>query len=84
MPNAHIFDGFCHRPYDEETDGWMRAGPSESQYPVVAMARDVLELYNAVKSLAQENWRLRKEVRRLREMCGLPVEADDARSDEPN
>ncbi len=26
MKNAksrYIFDGFCHRPFDEETDGWL-------------------------------------------------------------
>jgi len=57
-PNS-VYDGFCHRPYNEETDGWIMEQPKESEYPIVSMARDIISMYNEICELRRENWRLR-------------------------
>ncbi len=54
----YVFDGFMHRPFDDNLDGWRNEmlDPPE----VVEMARQVLDLYNEVNRLRRENWELRK------------------------
>ena len=54
----YVFDGFMHRPFDDNLDGWRNEmlDPPE----VVEMARQVLDLYSEVNRLRRENWELRK------------------------
>ena len=54
----YVFDGFMHRSFDDNLDGWRNEmlDPPE----VVEMARQVLDLYNGVNRLRRENWELRK------------------------
>jgi hypothetical protein len=56
--NNYIFDGFMHRPFNDDLDGWRNEmlDPPE----VVEMARQILDLYNEVNRLRRENWELRK------------------------
>jgi hypothetical protein len=59
---SHVFDGFCHRPYNEDTDGWRTELLSESDVPSVQMAKDILMLFGEVNALRKENWQLSKRL----------------------
>lgn len=65
-----VFDGFCHRPYNEDTNGWIMEQPHKSEYPVVKMAQDVLSMFQEIKVLREENWRLRKDVDYYKQLSG--------------
>jgi len=62
-PNS-VFDGFCHRPYNEDLDGWMETQPDERDYPCISQAKDVLALFHELKEANREIWQLRKELER--------------------
>ena len=57
----HLFDGFCHRPYDEGLDGHLRTTPKEGDYPVVMAALDTLRLFDELKAAKYKIWELEKE-----------------------
>ena len=59
-PNS-IFDGFCHRPFNEETDGWILEQPDSLEYPALQIGQEIIAMYKEIKSLRRENWHLRKE-----------------------
>lgn len=62
----YLFDGFAHRPFNPSIDGWMNAQTSERTYPVVDMARQVLEMMGRIQELERENWRLKRDLERER------------------
>jgi hypothetical protein len=41
----YLFDGFAHRPYNEQTDGWRNAIPDPADYPAVQQANAVLDVF---------------------------------------
>jgi hypothetical protein len=55
-----VFDGFCHRPYKEDLDGWMESQLEEIEVPSLQMANDIIALYAEVNRLRRENWYLNK------------------------
>lgn len=57
-----VFDGFCHRPYDESIDGWRNEIIPESQYPSLAIAQDILAMHQEINELRIANWRLRTQL----------------------
>lgn len=61
----HIFDGFCHRPFDPAIDGWRDEMPDPKAYPSLKVASDMLEMFEELQRLTKENWTLRQQVRRL-------------------
>lgn len=63
-PNS-VYDGFCHRPFNEEYDGWMLEQPEINEYPAVLIAKDILAMYNEIKALRKEVWHLRKNEKLL-------------------
>ena len=57
-----IFDGFCHRPFNEEYDGWMNIPAAQNKYAdVVNMAEAILEMADEINSLRRQIWTLKKE-----------------------
>lgn len=65
MP-GYVFDGFCERPFNPETDGWMNEMPDINDYPAVQNAKDVLCLFEELKAARKENWQLRQNAERLK------------------
>jgi hypothetical protein len=65
---THVFDGFCHRPFDEGMDGWMRNMPKEIDYPSVQAARETLHLFDELKAAKYRIWELEKENERMKEV----------------
>jgi len=61
-PNM-VFDGFCHRPYDENSDGWLMEQPNKNEYPEVSMAKGIISMYKEICELRRENWTLRKRLK---------------------
>lgn len=66
QPPRSVFDGFCHRPYDEEFDGWMLEQPEEYEYPSIQMARDILMMFQEIQVLRRENWQLKKRAEKMK------------------
>lgn len=60
----HLFDGFAHRPFDPNFDGWMNELPDPEDFPSVRMAEDILRLYERVARLTRENWDLKQRLAR--------------------
>lgn len=61
-----VFDGFCHRPFMEELDGWRNEMPTVAHYPSVVAARDTLAMFEEICALREEVWRLKREVASLK------------------
>lgn len=59
----HIFDGFCHRNFDEETDGWLNEVPDPRTFPSLQMAGDISKMYQRIVELTRENWELRQKLK---------------------
>jgi hypothetical protein len=59
MPRK-IFDGFAYRPFNEDTDGWIDDQPDISDYPAVQNAQNILSMFDEIKELRKEVWRLKK------------------------
>jgi hypothetical protein len=59
----HIFDGFAHRRYTEELDGWRSAQPDAVDYPCVQAAMDTIELFNELRVARRRIWELEQEAK---------------------
>lgn len=74
QPNS-VFDGFMHRPYQENLDGWRMEQPEVKDFPAVAHAQDVLAMYDEICELRRDNWRLRQTEKAYHRML-RPYEVD--------
>ena len=63
--NDPIFDGFAHRGFQEEIDGWRNDQPDAMDYQAVNNARDVLAMFEEIQVLRKQVWRLRQAERML-------------------
>ena len=70
-PGDHIFDGFCHRGFDPSIDGWRNEVPTESEFPAVKQAKEILALFDALSEARVEIWRLKKDVAHYKRMAGI-------------
>lgn len=59
----YLFDGFCHRGFNPDIDGWRNELPDEADYPPVAMAHDVLAMFQELCALRRELWMAKKRYR---------------------
>jgi hypothetical protein len=57
----YVFDGYCHRPYREDFDGWMNEQPDLEDYPEVQAAMGTIAMFQEIQTLKKENWNLRQE-----------------------
>ena len=60
IPPTQVFDGFCYRSYNEDTDGWIEDQPSSKEFPSIDMARDIVAMFEEISRLRREVWRLKK------------------------
>jgi hypothetical protein len=60
--NDYLFDGFAHRSFNEDIDGWRNALPDANDFPCVRHANDVLDLFDALAASRKRIWELEKEV----------------------
>lgn len=65
-----IFDGFMHRPFNPDFDGWINEMPDKYAYPSVRMAEDILCLFEELKEAKRKIWELEKECKCLRPLAG--------------
>ena len=56
---TYIFDGFCHRPYKEETDGWMMVMKDET--PAVELAHEIIDQHKEINRLRRRIWELEQK-----------------------
>ena len=59
----HIFDGFAHRNFNEERDGWRNEIPAAEDYPSVLAARDTVALFNELVCAKRRIWELEQELK---------------------
>ena len=57
-----IFDGFCHRNFNEAMDGWRNELPDINDYPSVLAARDTLQLFEELKTAKRDMWALKRDL----------------------
>lgn len=68
---AHVFDGFCSRPYDETTDGWIELQPDVEDYPSVRMASDIIAMYEEIKYLRKKLWEKEKTINHYEDLLNI-------------
>lgn len=69
----YLFDGFAHRPYNEQMDGWRNALPDPADYPAVQHANAVLDMFEELCAARERIWRLEKEVKMYKPLCDFYV-----------
>ena len=52
----YIFDGFCHRPYDEKLDGWRNTQIGFDEFPILDMAQQIIEMGREINRLRRLVW----------------------------
>lgn len=58
----HIFDGFAHRSFNEDVDGWMNTQDAGRKYfDIVQMASGILDMANEINDLRRKVWDLERE-----------------------
>jgi len=62
----YVFDGFCHRPFNPTTDGWMNELGDEESSMAVMMAREILDLHNKLRAARKTIWSLEQDLKRER------------------
>ncbi len=60
--NDYIFDGFCHRPFNKDIDGWRNGMPKVEDYPSVKMAENVIDLFNELAAAKKELWDTKRQL----------------------
>jgi hypothetical protein len=58
-----VYDGFVHRNFDENLDGWRNELPDPSQYPSLQMAQDILNMFDELCAAREQIWRLEKQLK---------------------
>ena len=67
MEPRMVFDGFCYRDFNEETDGYADEMPTAREFPAVEQAQGVMDMFDEIKRLRRENWELKKSLKRLKD-----------------
>ena len=57
-----VFDGFCHRDFDPNIDGWRDEISKSDDFECTRNAESVLDMFSLLQSLQKENWELRKKL----------------------
>jgi hypothetical protein len=63
--NDPIFDGFAHRGFREDMDGWLNEQPDAHDYPALQNAYDTLAMFEEIKVLRRQLWYYRDAERKL-------------------
>ncbi len=65
-----VFDGFCHRDYNEDIDGWQDEISKGDDFFCVQQADSVIEMFHKLRAVQKENWKLRRDLARAEESLG--------------
>lgn len=65
LTGTYVFDGYVHRQYNEEIDGWRRTIPTRADYPVVDLAKQVLEMFSDLQDAHRRIWELEQRNKML-------------------
>ena len=68
--NDYIFDGFAHRNFIENVDGWRNRMPDPYDYPAVAAANSVLNIFDELCAANRRIWELEKKLEHYEAMAG--------------
>ena len=60
----HIFDGFAHRNFIPEVDGWRNEMPNEHHYSSVLAAQDTLAMFDELRAAKRRIWELERRLSR--------------------
>lgn len=60
LNGTYVFDGYCHRPFEEQLDGWRRTQIAPGEYTVVDIANQIVDMAMEINRLRRENWELVK------------------------
>lgn len=66
-----IFDGFAYRNFIENVDGWRNRIPDPYDYPAVAAANNVIDIYDELCAAKRKIWELEKELKHYKEITGI-------------
>lgn len=61
--SEYIFDGYAHRRYQEELDGWRNKIPKASDYPVMSIVSDINRLFNDLCEAKAKIWELEQRLK---------------------
>ena len=56
-----VFDGFCHRQWNESLDGWRRSQIQPGEFPVLEMAHQIIDMAAEINRLRRQVWELQQE-----------------------
>lgn len=68
-----VFDGFMHRPFDPDRDGWRMEMVDAEDFPAIRLAEQILDMRDEINELRKANWRLRKDVEMLNRCTEFPI-----------
>lgn len=57
-----IFDGYSHRPFNPDKDGWVNEVSSMEDYLAVGMALTIMDMWSEIRRLTKENFELKKRL----------------------
>ena len=57
-----IFDGFMHRNFNPEIDGWRNEMPDDKDYPSVRNALDTIAMFEELRAAKRRIWDLEKKL----------------------
>lgn len=70
----YIFDGFCHRRFDPDMDGWRNAMSKPHHYPAVVNAYETLKLFEDLQEAQLRIWELEREIERMKPLYDSAVQ----------
>jgi hypothetical protein len=59
----HIFDGFAHRNFNPQFDGWRNELPDPALYPSLQMAQDIVAMFDELSEARRKIWHLEQELK---------------------
>lgn len=58
--DSTVFDGFCHRQFNESLDGWRRTQIRPGDFSAVDLAFQIIEMADEINRLRREIWELKQ------------------------
>jgi len=65
-----IFDGRMHRPFSENTDGWLNSLSDFEDNIAVKVAQEIVSMADSINYYQKLCWKHEQELKRLRSLVG--------------
>ncbi len=62
----HIFDGFAHRPYNEDIDGHMNTRLNTEKLISVRLADEIFDMVQEINKLRKRVWELESQAKQFK------------------